>query len=161
MVVKDPYLSAEVDHCCNLQSHPGTEAMKWLWNDGKFESFACLRQALRVYKDLRVYEEGSRLYFCSMSVNSRVDVDVEISFDSRFHTPEIAPARCWVSYADDDLGQRIHADPPFIEIGCRNPRGWGVLERPGYIAAANACGFGLPVLSAAKKWLAANPAIVY
>jgi hypothetical protein len=159
--VKDPYLSAEPDHCCNLESWLGSDAMRWLWQDGQYDVFSDLRQVLRAYKDARVYREGARLYFCSMSVNAHEDVDVEVSFDSRAPVPEIAAARCWVSYLDDNLGRRIYADPPFIEIGCRNPRGWGVLERPGYVAAANACGFGLPVLSGAKKWLDANPIVVY
>lgn len=159
--MKDPYLSAEADHCCNLESTPGQEAMKWLWNDGEFRTFASLRQALRVYKNIRVYKEGGRVYFCSASVNSHVDVDVEINFDNRHPVPDIAPARCWVSYLNEDLGQIIHADPPFFEVGCRYPRGWGVLPRPGFVAAANACGFGTPVLAAVKKWLDANPAIMY
>jgi hypothetical protein len=159
--MKDTYLSAEIDHCCNLESWQGQEAMKWLWDEGRFDVFSDLRQSMKSYRDMRVYQEGNRLYFCSISVNAHDDVAVDINFDSRHPLPEIAPARCWVSYADDNLGRRIYADPPFIEIGCRNPRGWGVLERPGYVAAANACGFGLPVLTAAKKWLDSNPIVVY
>ena len=159
--MKDPYLSAEPDHGCYLESWLGQEAMRWLWQDGRYDTFSELRQILKSHKDVRVYQEGPRLYFCTMSINAHADVEVDIRFDTHSPTPEIAAARCWVSCIDESSGKRVYSDPPFIEIGCRNPRGWGVLERPGYVAAANACGFGLSVLTAAKKWLDANPIVVY
>lgn len=137
------------------------EVMEDLWRHEEYVRFYALRDAVRKYRDLKVYELNGKMYFASMHVNVMPGTQKAISFLYDYPVPEVAPAWLWVSYRDPKLNQVIYSDSPHTEIACRSPSGFGVVPCPGWELELLSKGFGKHVRDTVAAWLDKHPNIPY
>lgn len=147
-----------------LPSRPIGEVLKDLFDSHQTERFNALRSLSRRYRGLVVYEDyrKRRAYYASMALNLQADADfyLEMHFEPAYLL-EIAPVWAWLSVKDVDTGLRVYTDPAYIEVACRNPRGFGVIERPGWRSEAEACFWPRKMVEEIEVWLTKNPRIDY
>ena len=83
------------------------EVMEQLWKDGEYVRFFALRDAVRRYRDLKVYQYNGKTFLASVHVNVMAATTKVISFLNDYPVPEVAPAWLWVSYRDPKINQVI------------------------------------------------------
>jgi hypothetical protein len=132
-----------------------------MWEDEEYVAFYELRDAVRKYRDLRIYEDGVNRYFCSRHVNVMKVTTKKIAFVADYWMPNIAPAWLWVSYKDPVLNTRIYAQAPQTEVAIRNPNGFGVVPKPGWKAECIGNGFGKSIVTYVQEFLDRNAPIDY
>lgn len=136
--------------------------MRALWAHEDFVRFYQLRDAARKYRDLRVYEDNrGRQYFASMQINTLPVLQKRISFVPDYFAPDVAPAWLWISLRDHELQQTIYSDSPQTEVACRNPRGFGVIPRPGWEIDLLCKGYGKHVHDFVAGWMEKNRPLKY
>ena len=137
------------------------EVMEQLWKDGEYVRFFALRDAVRRYRDLKVYQYNGKTFLASVHVNVMAATTKVISFLNDYPVPEVAPAWLWVSYRDPKINQVIYSDSPQTEICCRNPSGFGVVPCPGWELDLLGKGFGKHVRDTVAAWFDKHPVIQY
>ncbi len=135
--------------------------MAQLWADEDYVTFYHLRDVARKYRDLQVFEDGVRRYYCSRHVNVMPNTARKINFVSNYWVPEIAPAWLWVSYRDAEVGCVVHTQPPQVEVAIRNPRGFGVVPKPGWENECVGHGFGKSIIAFVNDFLKRHTPIGY
>lgn len=101
------------------------------WKEENHQLFFLLKASRKKYPDLRAFMDNGRLYLASSMVNRSLTLGVRVCAAQDFSIPTVAPYYAWFYEYDKELRHTIYADPPRIEVACRNPSGFGAIPWPG------------------------------
>jgi hypothetical protein len=139
-----------------IPSRPAGEVAQDLYYDAQTEEFERLNSLATRYRGLSIYQAHDRLIYGALAVNLQ-EADFKFEFrPQESHAPEVVPIWMWTFVIDPVTKRRVYTDPPYLEIGLRNLRGFGVTARPGWEEEAQRLYLPAKCLAAAQDYLARN-----